>query len=261
MSARGTLCLTFDNMGSAMDVGRGLRGAPDPHAPDLAVGYPRLLALLDELRLHGTFFIEGWNAVHHPERVQELARRGHEVALHGWVHEDFASLSRDEAERVLREGRDALTRIGVPPAGFRAPGGRRGPHAVELLTELGFTYDSSIEHDAADPAERTAFEGRLQPTPLAPGLAHVPVRYAMADSIQYLRNPGAAPDPDTLARQWKALLDRAARARCNLTLVFHAYVSGVDDARFAAMREVLEHAKRSDLEVIGAGALASRLAH
>ena len=39
---RGTLCLTFDNMGLAREIALGLAGAPDPHEPSLAIGYPPL---------------------------------------------------------------------------------------------------------------------------------------------------------------------------------------------------------------------------
>ena len=111
----GTLCLTFDNMGRARDIAEGRASGPDDAEPGLAVGYPRLLGLLDELDLRGTFFIEGWNGLHHPDRVEELGRRGDEVGLHGWVHERFASLDKLRAEQLLHDGTAAPSRIGLPP--------------------------------------------------------------------------------------------------------------------------------------------------
>ena len=101
MRSTATLCLTFDNMGRAREIAEGMASGPDAREPGLAIGYPRLLGLLDELDLHGTFFIEGWNGLHHPERVQELAARGHEVGLHGWVHEKFGALEKSRAEQLL----------------------------------------------------------------------------------------------------------------------------------------------------------------
>ena len=42
--------------------------------------------------------------------------------------------------------------------------------------------------------------------------------------------------------------------------MIHAFVSGVDDERFAVMRKILTHAReRGDLEIITAGALAERV--
>ena len=240
------LCLTFDNMGRAREIGEGLAGRPDESEPSLAVGYPRLLALLDELELKATFFIEGWNALHHPHRVEELARRGHEVGLHGWVHEKFASLDRLRAEQLLYDGTVALERIGLRPSGFRAPGALRGEHTVPLLKTLGFRYDSS-----SDPRDRST-----QPALLAPGLAHVPWREEMVDSIQYLRHPVRPRTPAEMEAQWRAGIDRAAGSGETVTMVAHAFVSGVEEARFGALRNALAHA-REKTKVVTARAVAA----
>jgi peptidoglycan/xylan/chitin deacetylase (PgdA/CDA1 family) len=247
---RGVLCLTFDNMGRARDIAEGRAAAPDPGEPGLAVGYPKLLALLDELGLRGTFFIEGWNALHHPGRVQELAERGHEVGLHGWVHERFGALDKLRAEQLLHDGTAALSRIGIRPQGFRAPGGERGPHALPVLRALGFRYDSSI-----GPEDRST-----QPALLAPGFAHIPWRWEMVDSIQYLRHPVRPRTPQELEALWQSGIDEAAREKKAITVVIHAFVSGVDEERLAAVRRILTRAReRSDLEIVNAGALAERV--
>ena len=244
----GTLCLTFDNMGRARDIAEGRAAAPDAAEPGLAIGYPRLLGLLDELGLRGTFFIEGWNALHHPERVQELAARGHEVGLHGWVHERFAALDKLRAEQLLHDGTAALGRIGLRPKGFRAPGGERGKHTIPVLKALGYRYDSST--DAEDRS--------TQPALLAPGLAHIPWRWEMVDSIQYLRHPVRPRTPQELEVLWKNHMDKAAEEDSTLTVVIHAFVSGVDEERFAAVRRLLTHA-REKMQVVNAGALAERV--
>jgi peptidoglycan/xylan/chitin deacetylase (PgdA/CDA1 family) len=249
--ARAALCLTFDNMGRARDIGEGRAAAPDPASPDLAVGYPRLLGLLAELGLRGTFFIEGWNALHHAERVEELAARGHEVGLHGWVHEKFAALDALRAEQLLYDGTAALSRLGLRPAGFRAPGALRGAHTIPVLRALGYSYDSS-RGDAQEP--------QTEPALLAPGLAHVPWRDEMVDSIQYLRHPERPRTPAELQAMWLSAIDAAAASGATLTLVIHAFVSGVDEERFAVVRRALTHAcSRGDLEITTAGSLAARV--
>lgn len=258
LKSSGALCLTFDNMGRAREIAEGRASTPDALEPGLAIGYPRLLGLLDELGLRGTFFIEGWNGLHHPERVRELVERGHEVGLHGWVHENFASLDKLRAEQLLYDGTASLARLGVRPSGFRAPGGLRGKHTIGILSSLGYRYDSSTETEQADePAGEDFF---AEPTLLAPGLAHIPWRYAMVDSIQYLRHPVRARTPQELAASWLATIDRAAAARATTTVVIHAYVSGVDDERFEVVRKVLTHARnRGDIEITTASALAERI--
>ena len=257
MPAAGTLCLTFDNMGRAREIAESTASKPDALEPGLAIGYPRLLGLLDELDLRGTFFIEGWNGLHHPERVQELAARGHEVGLHGWVHEKFDALDKRRAEQLLHDGTASLMRLGIRPAGFRAPGGVRGKHTTAILQSLGYRYDSSSETEA-DIAAADDFS--VAPGMLAPGLAHIPWRHAMVDSIQYLRHPVQPRTPAELEASWLAAIDRTAEARGTTTVVIHAFVSGVDDARFDVVRKVLTHArKRGDIEIVTAGALAERV--
>ena len=233
-------------MGRAREIAEGLASRPDPQEPGLAVGYPRLLALLDELGLKGTFFIEGWNALHHPERVQELAERGHEVGLHGWVHERFGALDARKAEQLLWDGTRALERIGLRPRGFRAPRGARGEHAAAILKSLGFVYDSSS--GAGD---------RAQPSVLKEGLAHVPWRAEMVDSIQYLRHPVRPRTPAELEAMWMREIEAVGEGE-TLTIVIHAFVSGVDDERFGVVRNVLSRA-RDTLEVATAGAVAARV--
>ena len=246
-AAKGTLCLTFDNMGRAMEIARGKASTPDDNEPGFAVGYPRLLGLLDSLGLHGTFFIEGWNALHHADRILDLVKRGHEVGLHGWIHEDFAALDRLRAEQYLHDGAAAMNRIGVRPSGFRAPGGYRGEHTIDILRTLGFRYDSSTDAD----------ERSTRPGLLAPGLAHIPWRPEMVDSIQYLRHPVRPRTPLELEAMWKGALDSLQDGA--ITLVIHAFVSGVDDQRFAVVRRVLSHALELGMEVTTAGALAERV--
>ncbi len=47
----------------------------------------RLLALLDERGVHGTFFVLGWVAERSPDLIRRIAAAGHEVACHGYSHE------------------------------------------------------------------------------------------------------------------------------------------------------------------------------
>ncbi|HEU4963922.1 MAG TPA: polysaccharide deacetylase family protein, partial [Bacilli bacterium] len=54
---------------------------------DRVVGSTReLLELFDRYGAQGTFFVLGCVARQHPELVEEIARRGHEVGSHGGWH-------------------------------------------------------------------------------------------------------------------------------------------------------------------------------
>src|SRR6185436_18035420 len=97
-------CFTFDNMAEAADVGAGTRTEPEKIGadPSLTVGFPKVYALLAAHAVTATFFVEGWNGVHHPEAVAEIVARGHELGMHGWAHEPWAALD-PAAERDLAE--------------------------------------------------------------------------------------------------------------------------------------------------------------
>lgn len=223
------VCLTFDNMGSAADVGRGKRFDQDPGDPSLLIGYPRILDLLERLDLRGTFFVEGWNALHNPQHVRRIAEAGHEVAVHGWAHERFAELSIMEASRCLADSIAAFRQIGIEPEGFRAPGGLRNEGLVALLEQLGLRYDSSIG-TTTDP---------MQLTWLSASIPNIPWHWEMIDYWHYFMSSDAPRSPQALVDAFRSLV---AKARANeeiLTLVFHPHVSGTDDQRFEALAHVL----------------------
>lgn len=173
------------------------------------------------------------------------------------MHEKFGALDKLRAEQVLHDGTASLQRIGIRPAGFRAPGGVRGPHAAAILPGLGYRYDSSSDTDAETPQ---ADYFSVTPGLLAPGLVHIPWREAMVDSIQYLRHPVRSRTPAEIEASWIEAIDRTAAAGGTTTVVIHAFVSGVDEARFAAVRNVLTHARRrGDLDLVTARHLAERV--
>jgi peptidoglycan-N-acetylglucosamine deacetylase len=226
-----TVLFTFDNLGYAADVGRGLRARPDPAEPGLAVGLPRILRLLDEVGLKATFFTEAWAALHHPGVLADLLARGHELALHGWVHEPWSALSAHDQERLLVDGAAMLAMIGAPRCGFRAPGGVLAPQTAHLLADLGFRYDSSLlsPHDAPTGELRT----------LAGGLVNVPWRWEMVDHWQYAMRPDANLTPAQLGQAWLDLVDDAVRRGSLVTFIAHPRASGLDEERFAVFERVV----------------------
>lgn len=108
----------------------------------------RVLHLFDEFNVKATFFILGWVAERAPDLVQEIARRGHEIACHGYGHELVFRIGPEKFRHDVRRAKNILENItGKPVFGYRAPSYSitgESLWALDILIEEGFTYDSSI---------------------------------------------------------------------------------------------------------------------
>ena len=109
------------------------------------IGLPRITAFLEREGITTTFFVPGHTVDTYPELCADLAARGHEIGHHGYLHESPADLTRDVERRVLERGIESIERVvGASPVGYRSPGWELSDASVELLLELGFSYDSSM---------------------------------------------------------------------------------------------------------------------
>jgi len=108
----------------------------------------RLLDIVDQGGTRATFFILGWVAERYPALVREIVARGHEPACHSYWHRLIYTLSREEFEKDTRRAKDVIEQAaGKPVYGYRAPSysiTSRSLWGLEVLAELGFSYDSSI---------------------------------------------------------------------------------------------------------------------
>lgn len=114
----------------------------------------RVLNLLADRGVRGTFFILGEVAAEHPTLVRDIAKGGHEVACHSYHHVRVDGQTPEEFRAGIRRAKAILEDIaGQPVLGYRAPNfsiGRTERWAYEILAEEGFRYDSSIYPIAHD---------------------------------------------------------------------------------------------------------------
>jgi polysaccharide deacetylase family protein (PEP-CTERM system associated) len=134
----------------------------------------RLLALLAERGVRGTFFVLGWVAERTPGLVRRIAASGHEIACHGFSHQLIYQQAREEfREETVRAKRLLEDLIGEAVLGYRAASfsvTRDSLWALDTLIDAGFLYDSSIfpiRHDryglpgaAPEPNRLSAPSGR-----------------------------------------------------------------------------------------------------
>jgi peptidoglycan/xylan/chitin deacetylase (PgdA/CDA1 family) len=104
-------------------------------------GIPRLLNLFDQCGIKCSAFISGNCVDLIPEIGTEIARRGHECAAHGKMHDWQMQMSRDEEYEFIKAGADSVRRVtGQIPLGYNCKALRRSPNTLSILQELGFLY-------------------------------------------------------------------------------------------------------------------------
>ena len=117
-------------------------------SPRIRPNTERILRIFAEHGCRGTFFVLGWVAERDPKLVREIADAGHEIACHSYSHRRVSTLSPEEFRQDLQRARSAIEdAAGVRVQGYRAPTfsiGRQNLWALDILSEEGFLYDSSI---------------------------------------------------------------------------------------------------------------------
>ncbi len=225
----GTVVFTFDNMGAAAEIGTGDRVGPQTNAHEETTGYPWLLDFLDDVGLSVSFFLEGWNGLHNPDRVSELVERGHDVGLHGWVHERWGRLTDHDAKRLIHDGTAALRRCGAASTMFRAPGGTSTAATRSCLAELGYTIDASL-HDGST-------------TSAADQLACVSFEWPLVDGYYYLHLHPDDPAASThLERAWLDRIEQVEESGGSAVFIAHAFLSGATADRRGALERVIRTA-------------------
>jgi peptidoglycan-N-acetylglucosamine deacetylase len=201
-------------------------GLPDWDRPHAALERQTgvLLDLLDELDARATFFLLGMSVANHRDLVQEIVRRGHEPACHGFAHARVYQQTPDEFRADLERALEAIAdAAGRRPVAYRAPAfsiNRQTPWAYEVLAEAGLRYDSS-QYDSPRIRERIG------------GIPESPYRLELVGGAELWELPVAVwgSVPIGGGAYWRALpprllkraLDGVRRRTAFPVLYFHPY--------------------------------------
>ncbi|MBE9100381.1 polysaccharide deacetylase family protein [Vacuolonema iberomarrocanum] len=133
----------------------------------VSTAIPRILEMHRALEIPSSFFIPGYVADLHPDAVEAVVNAEHEVAHHGYMHENCFYLSESEQQDVFQKGIQSLQHItGKAPVGWSAPGWGVTPETLKLLCEFGMIYDASLmEYD--NPYWVTTESGPLVELPIS----------------------------------------------------------------------------------------------
>ena len=102
---------------------------------------PRVLDILRDNNVKGTFFMQGCNVKAHPQVVRRMVSEGHEVGNHTWNHAYLSKVSREKAESQLQSTNEAIRNAcGIVPVVMRPPGGYTNAGVASWARQrFGFT--------------------------------------------------------------------------------------------------------------------------
>jgi peptidoglycan/xylan/chitin deacetylase (PgdA/CDA1 family) len=269
--ARAAIALTLDNMGEAADLERGLWPSDKPIGSHYSVVeiIPKILALLEKHNVPVTYFVEAWNLSVYPDKINAIAKAGHEIAWHAWRHEAWYTLY-DRAEEYYFDrsfGDEGLLgylrylkcfekknykRTAELYRGFRPPGGLiHGERTFKLCRDYKVDYISPAAEQAA--MVKTGSNEDL--------IAVLPFRWTTVDATYYMEAFGKlrtlkgfpSEDPVTpaeLTQKYIEQIDETIERGGFLSLLFHPFLTICSD-RMEALETVIKYlAKKRDEGVI-----------
>ncbi|NBH08765.1 polysaccharide deacetylase [Amycolatopsis sp. SID8362] len=201
------------------------------------VGVPRILKLLQRHNAPASFFVPAVSALLHDGEVKSYVDAGHEVALHGWIHERNTALTETEERDLAFRAADVLERLaGTRPVGIRTPSWDFSAHTLAITRELGLTYDSSLMAD--DDCYELLEHG--EPT----GIVELPVEWIRDDAPYFMMDRFASLRPYTPPRGvlsiWRDEFDAAYAEGGIFQLTLHPHIIG-HRSRLATLAELLDH--------------------
>lgn len=203
------------------------------------VALGRVLALLDSHRIKASFFMPAVVAKLYPESIKRIVTRGHEIGVHGWIHERNSLLTEDQERRLLQQALSTLEEIsGARPIGLRTPSWDYSPHTLKLIRELGFLYDSSLMADER-PYEVLS-EGKRT------GVVELPVEWILDDYPYFgmSRFSTIRPHigPEDVLDIWRNEFDVAHREGSLFLLTMHPHIIG-HRSRIVILDQLIQHMK------------------
>jgi peptidoglycan/xylan/chitin deacetylase (PgdA/CDA1 family) len=198
---------------------------------------PRILRLLEGYTIPATFFVPAVIAKLYPDEQRRIVAAGHEIGLHGWIHERNSNLAPEVERDLCLRAADVLTELcGERPVGLRTPSWDFSRHTLAIVRELGLLYDSSLMAD--DEPYELLEEG--QPT----GVVELPVEW-IRDDYPYFgmdRFSGLRPHtpPESVLGIWQAEFDGALAEGGLFLLTMHPHVIG-HRSRMAMLEELIRY--------------------
>jgi len=203
------------------------------------VAVPRILSLLEKYDVNASFYVPAVVALLYPDEQRTVVSEGHEIGIHGWIHELNSTLAYETERDLMLRSADVLEQVTrVRPVGMRTPSWDFSPHTLRIASEMGLQYDSSLM------ADEDCYELLLDGEPT--GVVELPVEWVRDDAVYFWMNRFASHRPYTPPADVFDIFRRefdAAYAQGGIfQLTLHPHVIGYR-SRIWIVEELLRHAR------------------
>ncbi len=213
------------------------------------VGIWRLFDLFEKYKLKATFAVPAMMAETYPGSVRQIIESGHEVAAHGYRHEDVTGLDFNEEKRRLALTTKILEEVcGKRPVGWfslprqqdRFPGGQISANTIQILMDGGYEYLGNGMADDIPHYWVVDFHARRN-------LLTLPYYYHF-DDLFFLMFPATGlgtglENATTLFENWKQEFDATYERGRYFTMVIHPHLIAWGN-RLEMLEEIILHIKR-----------------
>jgi peptidoglycan-N-acetylglucosamine deacetylase len=203
------------------------------------VGVPRIIDLLDRYGIKASFYVPAVAALLYPDEQKRLVAEGHEIGIHGWIHELNSVLPYEAERELMFRSTDTLEKItGVRPVGLRTPSWDFSPNTLRIETELGLLYDSSLMAD--EDCYDLVMDGK------STGIVEVPVEWVRDDAVYFMMNRFQSLRPYTPPKDVLEIFlrefDAAYQAGGLFQLTMHPHII-TPRSRIWILEEIIRHAQ------------------
>jgi peptidoglycan/xylan/chitin deacetylase (PgdA/CDA1 family) len=200
-------------------------------------GVPRILDLLRAHDVKASFYVPAVVALLYPDEQRRVVAEGHEIGIHGWIHERNSTLPPENERDLQMRAADALENVcGVRPVGIRTPSWDFSPHTLAITRDMGLLYDSSLMADV------DCYELLLDGEPT--GVVELPVEWIRDDAVYFNMNRFAGLRPYTPPSDvfdiFRREFDAAYREGGIFQLTMHPHISGYR-SRIWIIEELIRH--------------------